>query len=130
MEPPLSHFEYLVMHFGLTNAPAVFQALNNVLHDMLEKFIFVYLEYILIFFLDLHVPSVIFLSFVVKWEQIQNNTAKVFECVHQAPMDVLPVYFGQCYHMCCSVLGRCHLELWQKQSEKLEKYVGEHILLF
>ncbi len=34
---PLGHFEYLVMPFGPTNAPAVFQALvNNVLQDLLN----------------------------------------------------------------------------------------------
>lgn len=41
----LGHFEYLVMLFGLTNAPAAFQALiNDVLRDMLDKFVFVYLD--------------------------------------------------------------------------------------
>lgn len=41
------------MPFALTNAPAVFQALvNNVLMDMLNQFIFVYLDDILIFSRD------------------------------------------------------------------------------
>lgn len=39
----------LLMPFGLTNAPTVFQALVDVLHDMLNKFLFVYLDDILIF---------------------------------------------------------------------------------
>lgn len=45
---PTGHYEYLVMPFGLTNAPAVFQNLvNYVLGDMLNKFVFVYLSYLL-----------------------------------------------------------------------------------
>ena len=91
------------MAFGLTNAPAVFQTLvNDVLRDMLNKFLFVYLDDILIFSRSLeehvqqvklvlqrllenrlyvkaekcefHVSSVQFLGFV--W-QIRANPAKV-----------------------------------------------------
>lgn len=48
---PFGHFEYQVLPFGLVNAPAVFQALiNDVLCDMLYRFVFVYLDDILIFF--------------------------------------------------------------------------------
>lgn len=47
---PTGHFEYLVLPFGLSNAPAVFQALvNDVLRDMINIFVFVYLDDILIF---------------------------------------------------------------------------------
>ena len=45
---PTGHWEYLVMPFGLTNAPAVFQTLvNDVLGDMINRFVFVYLDDIL-----------------------------------------------------------------------------------
>jgi hypothetical protein len=40
------YYEYLVMPFGLTNAPAVFQALFRY---MLNRFVFVYLDDILVF---------------------------------------------------------------------------------
>jgi hypothetical protein len=62
---PTGHYEYLVMPFGLTNAPAVFQALvNDLLQDMLNKFVFVYLDDITIFSRNLeehvaHVRSVL-----------------------------------------------------------------------
>ncbi|XDV14335.1 hypothetical protein PO909_014606 [Leuciscus waleckii] len=58
---PLGHFEYRVLPFGLVNAPAVFQALvNDVLRDMLNLFVFVYLDDILIFSpnLQVHVQHV------------------------------------------------------------------------
>ena len=46
----LGHFEYLVMPFGLANAPAVFQSLvNGLLRDVLNRFVFVYLDDILVF---------------------------------------------------------------------------------
>ena len=45
---PMCHFQYLVMPFGLTNAPAVFQSMvNDVLRDMIGRFVFVYLDDIL-----------------------------------------------------------------------------------
>ena len=45
------HYEYLIMPFGLTNAPTVFQALvNDILRNILNWFIFDYLD-------DIHVFS-------------------------------------------------------------------------
>lgn len=57
---PLGHFEYLVMPFGLTNASAIFQAQAMSLRDMFNKFTFVYLDDILIFFCNMreHVQHV------------------------------------------------------------------------
>ena len=59
------HFEYLVMPFGLCNAPATFQYfINDVLRDFLDLFVIVYLDDILIFSSSLefhrrHVRSVL-----------------------------------------------------------------------
>ena len=48
------HFEYLVMPFGLKNAPAVFQHfINDVLEDIIGKFAFCYIDDIIIFSPDL-----------------------------------------------------------------------------
>ncbi len=48
LNTPTGNYEYLVMPFGLTNA--VFQALiNDILRDMLNQFVFVNLDDILIF---------------------------------------------------------------------------------
>ncbi|KAF7648310.1 hypothetical protein LDENG_00158670, partial [Lucifuga dentata] len=103
---PTGHYEYLVMPFGLTNAPAVFQALvNDILRDMLNRFVFVYLDDILIFSrsreehvshvqsvlqrllenslyckaekCEFHVSSVSFLGFVVAEGSIQMDPEKV-----------------------------------------------------
>ncbi|GBG62962.1 hypothetical protein CBR_g34662 [Chara braunii] len=52
------HFEWLVMPFGLTNAPATFQAaMTTEFRHMLDKFVLIYLDYILVYrrSLDEHV---------------------------------------------------------------------------
>ena len=103
---PLGHFEYLVMPFGLSNAPAVFQSLvNDVLRDMLNRSVFVYIDDILIFSRSVeehrvhvrqvlqrllenrlyvkaekrvfHVPSVSFLGYIIGQGQISMDPSKV-----------------------------------------------------
>ena len=50
----ISLYGHLVMLFGLSKAPAVFQTIvNYVFHNMLSKFHFVYLDDILTFSQDL-----------------------------------------------------------------------------
>ncbi|KAK1805338.1 hypothetical protein P4O66_019675 [Electrophorus voltai] len=47
---PAGHYEYLVMPFGLMNAPAIFQQyINDVLREALDRYVFVYLDAILIY---------------------------------------------------------------------------------
>ncbi len=103
---PRGHFEYLVMPFGLSNSPAVFQALiNDVLRDLVDQFIYVYLDDILIFSSSLqehvqhvrrvlqrllenglfvkaekcvfHAQSVPFLGFIVSPEGVRMDPDKV-----------------------------------------------------
>lgn len=87
---PIGHFKYLVMSFGLTNAPAVFQALiNDVLQDMVNRFVFVYLDNILIFSSSLeehreHVRLVLqrlflvgFMAYITTQEQLRPHPAKI-----------------------------------------------------
>lgn len=100
---PLGHFEYLVMPLGLTNAPVVFQNLvNDILRDMLGRFVFIYLDDILIYSQNLeehvqhvclvlqrflenwlyvkckfHVTSVDFLGFILECGQVRVDPMKI-----------------------------------------------------
>ena len=102
------YYEYLLMPFGLTKAPAVFQALvNDVLCDMLNQFVFVYLDYMLIYSLpaqenvihvrqvlqhllenqlfvkaakfEFHRSTISFLGYIIAAGQIQIDPDKVRE---------------------------------------------------
>lgn len=74
------HFEPLVIQFGLVNAPAAFQRfLNHIFSDVLEVFVFIYLDDILIFSKDMdsHIKHV---SIVLKRLQENHLILKVSKC--------------------------------------------------
>ena len=108
---PHGHYEYLVMPFGLTNAPGVFQAfVNDVLRDYLNRFVFVYVDDILIFSPDeeahvqhvrqvlqkllenqlfvkaekceFHVNTTSFLGFIISENKVQMDPSKVSAVVN------------------------------------------------
>ena len=60
------HFEYQVILFGLSNAPAIFQEyVNKILTEKLDIFIIVYLDNILIYTKDLGQPHIEALCWVL-----------------------------------------------------------------
>jgi hypothetical protein len=58
------HFEYVVMLFGLTNAPVVFQhMMNDVFHEYLDNFVVCYIDGILIFQITWQTMSTMYILF-------------------------------------------------------------------
>lgn len=77
----LGHFEYLVMPFGLSNAPGTFQALmNSIFGPYLRKFILVFFDDILIYSKSLkeHMEHIELVLKVLKENQL---CAKLSKCV-------------------------------------------------
>ena len=75
------HFEYTVMPFGLTNAPAIFQSMMfDIFRDILDIFVVVYLDDILVFSpdLDSHIRHV---SIVLQRLMENKLYAKLSKCV-------------------------------------------------
>ncbi len=141
--------EYQVMPRGLTNSPAVFQALiNDVLRDMLNQFVFVYLDDILIFsgslqehtkhvqkvlrpLLDnhlyikpekceFHVSEVQFLGFIITPGNIQMDPRKV-QAVTNWPTPTNVKAFG-----ICKFLSQVCMELQCSSSSSLSPHQREN----
>ncbi|KAK3536778.1 hypothetical protein QTP86_025088, partial [Hemibagrus guttatus] len=67
---PTGHYEYLVMPFGLANAPSVFQDfIHEVLWELLHRFVLVYIDDILIYSRNL--------------AEHRQHVAKVLECLRK-----------------------------------------------
>jgi hypothetical protein len=79
------HFEYLVMPFGLSNAPATFQALmNQIFQDYLRNFVLVFFDDILVYSLDLK-THISHLSIVLQLLRANKLFAKQSKCVFAVP---------------------------------------------
>lgn len=79
------HYEYMVMPFGLSNAPGTFQALMNFIFDpYLRKFILVFFDDILVYSpnMDTHLQH---LHLVLKLLQDNHLSAKLSKCVFAVP---------------------------------------------
>ncbi|KAI4874334.1 hypothetical protein NFI96_004585 [Prochilodus magdalenae] len=97
------HYEYRVMSFGLRNSPSVFQAfVNDVLRDMLGRFVIAYIDDILIYSPDYstHVQQVrqvltrllehqLFVKDVPSVEHWMKRSEEVWEETHQRIETVL-----------------------------------------
>lgn len=54
------HFEFVLFPFGLTYAPTTFVSLiNNLFHPYLDKFILIFIDYILIYYRKKHLQIVL-----------------------------------------------------------------------
>ncbi|KAF8650207.1 hypothetical protein HU200_064063 [Digitaria exilis] len=78
------HFEFLVMPFGLMNAPSTFQALmNDILKPYLRKFVLVFFDDILVF--------------SSSWAEHLQHVRAVFDvlCAHQLALKCSKCSFGE-----------------------------------
>ena len=82
---PFGHYQFRVLSFGLTNAPATFQqAMNDVFRSFLGKFVLVYLDDILIFSKD-EIEHQHHLRLVLEILRKQKFYAKPSKCTFERP---------------------------------------------
>ena len=75
------HFEYQVMPFGLSNAPATFQGyVNKILAEKLDVFVIIYLDDILIYTEDPGQPHVVAVRWVLDQLQKYSLFANLKKC--------------------------------------------------
>ncbi|GBG77092.1 hypothetical protein CBR_g23418 [Chara braunii] len=89
-----SLYEFVVMHFGLCNAPGTLQhAMNRIFHDYLDKFVIVYLDDILIFSRTAeehvaHLDKVLSLlrhrQFKINWDKCEFGRTRILYLGHEA----------------------------------------------
>ena len=116
---PLGHFQFRVLSFGWTNAPATFQAtMNSIFREQIGKFVLVYLDDILIFSKSLE-EHARHLRIVLDILQRNELYAKLPKCkfrpdlqflghvvgrhgIRMDPAKQLPYRIGLCQKMCIS----------------------------
>lgn len=79
----VGHYEFVVMTFGLTNAPATFQSLmNNLLAPLMRKFGLVFFDDILVYSKNmaehvLHLKHIEYLGHVISREGLAIDPGKI-----------------------------------------------------
>ncbi|MBW0531560.1 hypothetical protein O181_071275 [Austropuccinia psidii MF-1] len=96
-------FEYLVMSFGLTNAPASFQNLvNNIFQDLIDVYVVVYLDDRMVF----SKSDVEHLGYVVSSEGLKMDQTKLQQILNWPPprnLKALQSFLGLANFYCCLI---------------------------
>jgi len=81
------HFENLIMPFGLKNAPAIYQHfINDILENFLRKFVFCYIDDIIIFSPDLETHYEHLIKVLTKLRKAYDELKSKFSYLHNQTM--------------------------------------------